>query len=167
MAANRYPPTGELIDIGGYRAQAREAGKSLKDKPLIVLTGGEVWTKPGSQLGRPEAMKKGMLAQREAMAALSSKGKHRIIEGTSHTMQVDHPRCSGTGRARGRGGGAPVNVSAPNNHPARIPSIARNSSPLNSRLSSAATTSSICSGRLAPIKADVMTLCRSTHATAI
>jgi pimeloyl-ACP methyl ester carboxylesterase len=81
----------EAADGAASFAQAQQAEQSLKDKPLIVLTGGEMWTKPGSQLGRPEAMKKGMLAQRKAMAALSSKGQHRIIEGASHTMQVDHP----------------------------------------------------------------------------
>jgi pimeloyl-ACP methyl ester carboxylesterase len=81
----------EAADGAESFAQAKQAEPSLKDKPLIVLTGGEMWTKPGSQLGRSEAMKKGMLAQREAMAALSSKGEHRIIEGGSHTMQVDHP----------------------------------------------------------------------------
>jgi pimeloyl-ACP methyl ester carboxylesterase len=81
----------EAADGAESFVQAQQAEPALRDKPLIVLTGGEMWTKPGSQLGRSEAMKKGMLAQREAMAALSSKGEHRIIEGGSHTMQVDHP----------------------------------------------------------------------------
>ena len=83
----------EAADGAESFAQAQQAEPSLKDKPLIVLTGGEMWTKPGSQLGRSGAMKKGMMAQRETMAALSSKGEHRIIEGGSHTMQVDHPEA--------------------------------------------------------------------------
>jgi pimeloyl-ACP methyl ester carboxylesterase len=81
----------EAADGAESFMQAQQAEPSLKDKPLIVLTAGEMWTKPGSQLGRSEAMKKGMLAQREALAALSSKGEHRIVEGAAHAIQVDRP----------------------------------------------------------------------------
>jgi pimeloyl-ACP methyl ester carboxylesterase len=73
--------------------QARDGGYSLGDKPFIVLTAGEFWATPGSQMGRPEAMKKAMLQMREEMAKHSSRGIHRIVEGASHTMQVDHPEA--------------------------------------------------------------------------
>jgi len=71
--------------------RARQVGAALKDKPVLVLTGGEQWIKPRSPLLRPKAITQEILSQRDAIAALSAKGEHRIIEGASHTMQVDYP----------------------------------------------------------------------------
>jgi pimeloyl-ACP methyl ester carboxylesterase len=71
--------------------RAKQVGAALKNKPVLVLTGGEQWIEPRSPLLRPKAITQGILAQRDAIAALSSKGEHRIVEGASHTMQVDHP----------------------------------------------------------------------------
>jgi pimeloyl-ACP methyl ester carboxylesterase len=74
-----------------YQTAAREAGfgeenfaaargkpGSLKDLPLEVLTA-EWWV-----TGKQTPVKQAMLPMREEQAALSSRGRHRIVEGCDH-----------------------------------------------------------------------------------
>lgn len=67
-------------------ANARVAKGALGDIPLWILTGAEQWVK-----GRPTAMKQAMLGLRDKLAAGSTRGEHRIVEGSGHVVSVDRP----------------------------------------------------------------------------
>jgi pimeloyl-ACP methyl ester carboxylesterase len=67
--------------------QARAAPRVLGDLPLVVLTG-DWWT-----TGRITRMKRAMLPLREEQAALSSRGRHVIVPGSSHVITVDQPQA--------------------------------------------------------------------------
>jgi pimeloyl-ACP methyl ester carboxylesterase len=67
-------------------AGARAPRGALGDLPLVVLTGAAQWVD-----GRPTPMKKAMLALREEMRALSSRGQHVVVEKSGHAITVDQP----------------------------------------------------------------------------
>jgi pimeloyl-ACP methyl ester carboxylesterase len=74
----------ESGDENFYNARAPRG--AFGDLPLMVLTSADAWVK-----GRPTPMKRGMLTLREEMAALSSRGKHIIVEHSGHGITVDRP----------------------------------------------------------------------------
>ncbi len=67
-------------------AKARIGKGALGDIPLWILTGAEQWVK-----GRPTAMKKAMLELRDELAAGSTRGQHRLVEGSGHVVSADRP----------------------------------------------------------------------------
>ena len=66
----------------------------LGDRPLVVLTAGT--TGPASSPAQADYLKAFRtiwLDRHEAFARLSSRGVHRVIEGSGHTIQVDRPEA--------------------------------------------------------------------------
>jgi pimeloyl-ACP methyl ester carboxylesterase len=51
---DRYPPPGELIDIGGYRLHLYCAGERKADQPLVVIEAGSGSSSPDWVLVQPE-----------------------------------------------------------------------------------------------------------------
>jgi len=76
-------------------AELRAARKSFGDLPLIVLSRG---VSPYAVPGRPQsaankATEQENLAIHKEMAALSTRGKHRIVPGAAHIIQADRPQA--------------------------------------------------------------------------
>jgi pimeloyl-ACP methyl ester carboxylesterase len=69
--------------------QVREAGYDYGDLPLIVLTGGGMWKSPGRHGGLSERAKQIGLQLRDEMAAWSTRGEHRIVDGATHMITLD------------------------------------------------------------------------------
>lgn len=68
--------------------------RSLGAMPLVVLSATNEWkvsTPAGLRFNR--AWPKFWFAEHEALAHLSSRGVHRIIEGSSHEIQLDKPQA--------------------------------------------------------------------------
>jgi pimeloyl-ACP methyl ester carboxylesterase len=65
----------------------------LGDKPLVVLSAdvGRGWTGPQGTFWRN--YRKQWFAQHEALAHLSSRGVHRVIEHSGHEIQLDKPQA--------------------------------------------------------------------------
>jgi pimeloyl-ACP methyl ester carboxylesterase len=65
----------------------------LGDKPLVVLSAdvGEGWSGPQGTFWRN--YRKQWFAQHEALAHLSSRGVHRVIEHSGHEIQLDDPQA--------------------------------------------------------------------------
>lgn len=53
----RYPPPGELIDIGGYRLHLNCTGERQKDKPIVIIEAGSGSTSADWVLVQPEITK--------------------------------------------------------------------------------------------------------------
>jgi len=66
----------------------------LGDKPLVVLSADDSW---GLSEGPAKTFwrryKKRWFAQHEALAHLSSRGVHRVIEASGHEIQLDKPQA--------------------------------------------------------------------------
>jgi hypothetical protein len=66
----------------------------LEDKPLVVLSADDSW---GLSEGPAKTFwrryKKRWFAQHEALAHLSSRGVHRVIEASGHEIQLDKPQA--------------------------------------------------------------------------
>ncbi len=65
---------------------------SLGATPLIVLTAGRTWKVNPWPPTEIEAMDKAWLQQHDAMAALSSRGVNRLVEGSGHSIQREQPQ---------------------------------------------------------------------------
>lgn len=83
----------EYNTIDTSDAQLRALRKPLGDIPLLVLTRG---VSPYAVPGKPQsAMNKAMEDENEKIhkeiAALSTKGKQRVVPGASHVIQADQP----------------------------------------------------------------------------
>ncbi|HEY0063577.1 MAG TPA: alpha/beta fold hydrolase [Telluria sp.] len=79
------------FDVGD--AELRAARRSFGDLPLVVLSRGvspyAVPGKPQSRLNK--AMEDENLALHKEMAALSTRGQHRVVAGAGHIIQFDQP----------------------------------------------------------------------------
>lgn len=81
----------EVVSTGQIRAATRSYG----DMPLVVLTRAD-YKKDMPAAFTPEntaALKKVWTQMHEEMAALSTAGQHRVIEGAGHTIQRDQPQA--------------------------------------------------------------------------
>jgi pimeloyl-ACP methyl ester carboxylesterase len=65
----------------------------LGDKPLVVLSADVGWGLSGPVGSFWRAYRKLWLAQHEALAHLSSRGVHRVIEHSGHEIQLDNPQA--------------------------------------------------------------------------
>jgi pimeloyl-ACP methyl ester carboxylesterase len=76
-------------------AQLRAARKPFGDLPLMVLTRGvspyAIPGKPPSELNK--ATEKENYAIHQEMAALSTRGTHRVVPGAGHIIQADQPQA--------------------------------------------------------------------------
>jgi pimeloyl-ACP methyl ester carboxylesterase len=75
---------------------AAKPDRNYGDMPLIVLTAGELPPPPPGQPGPPEAQRRAILDQfrrdHDQMAALSTRGSNRVVEGSSHYIQQIKPQ---------------------------------------------------------------------------
>ena len=81
------------FEIGN--AELRAARKHFGDLPLIVLTRGvSPYAIPGKrQSAANKATELENVALHKEMAALSTRGKHRIVPGAAHIIQADRPEA--------------------------------------------------------------------------
>lgn len=63
---------------------------ALGNLPLIVLTGAAMWGEKRSLVLRAD-QKSAMLALREKLATLSTRGEHRMVDGAGHLIPLDRP----------------------------------------------------------------------------
>ncbi len=61
--------------------------------PLVVLTAKNTWGDTPTEIRFTQTFLRFWLAQHEALAHLSSRGIHRFIEGSGHTIQLDKPQA--------------------------------------------------------------------------
>lgn len=81
---------GELAARDTMSAEAAEV-TSFGELPLMVLTAGKVAPMPGAPDSIPAALYRTWLALQDELATLSSNSVHKIIEGSTHYIQVDAP----------------------------------------------------------------------------
>jgi pimeloyl-ACP methyl ester carboxylesterase len=67
------------------------ARRPLGDLPLIVLTAGRFAPRPGEAAAATEARSEVWRSRHDAVAALSTKGARRTVEGAGHNIQMDKP----------------------------------------------------------------------------
>ena len=65
----------------------------LGDKPLVVLSADVGWDLSGPTGSFWQTYRKRWFAQHEALAHLSSRGVHRVIEHSRHQIQLDKPQA--------------------------------------------------------------------------
>ena len=65
----------------------------LGDRPLVVLSADVGWDLRGPTGSFWRAYRKLWFAQHEALAHLSSRGVHRVIEHSRHQIQLDKPQA--------------------------------------------------------------------------
>jgi pimeloyl-ACP methyl ester carboxylesterase len=83
----------EMGNIEVSNSELRAARRSFGAMPMVVLSRG---TSPYAIPGKPQsvlnkAMEQANLAVHQELAALSSKGVHRIVPGAGHIIQHDKP----------------------------------------------------------------------------
>jgi pimeloyl-ACP methyl ester carboxylesterase len=66
---------------------------NLGDKPLVVLSADVGWDMSGPAGSFWQTYRKLWIAQHEALAHLSSRGVHRVIEHSRHQIQLDKPQA--------------------------------------------------------------------------
>lgn len=85
----------DVVELTGARAAlaAKAKGKPpLGDKPVVVLTSGSNDT-PGMSAEENAAMRKVWIAMHDEIAALSSRGSNRIVDGAGHYIHQDKPQA--------------------------------------------------------------------------
>jgi hypothetical protein len=78
---------GKNIDEKEVDAVAANFG----DKPLIVLTRGNVDSRPSFGAEQDVAMYQAWKAGNEKLASLSTRGSHRVVAGSGHYIQYNKP----------------------------------------------------------------------------
>jgi len=83
----------ELTSMVGRSADELEAARRPLDIPLIVLSAGAF--EPGPQLNETEgaAMKALWRQMHRELAAISSRGELRVVEGAGHNIPTDNPQA--------------------------------------------------------------------------
>jgi len=69
------------------------ARRSLGDLPLIVLTAGRPQPRPGETAAATETRRRVWLAMHEEIAALSTRGERRTVEGAGHFIPFERPQA--------------------------------------------------------------------------
>jgi pimeloyl-ACP methyl ester carboxylesterase len=69
------------------------ARRSLGDMPLIVLTAGKFPPRPEETVAATEARHELWRTMHEEIAALSTRGDRRTVEGAGHSIQLDKPEA--------------------------------------------------------------------------
>lgn len=89
----RSVPEGYYGELAARDAMSRQAAEatSFGDKPLIVLTAGQVAPMPGAPDSVPAALYRTWVVLQDELADLSSNAVHRFIEGSTHYIQHDAP----------------------------------------------------------------------------
>ena len=74
-------------------AQAIAHRRTFGDMPLVVLTAGQTGNDPGLTAAQNQAWKKLWMQGHDGMAALSSRGQNRVVEGSGHFIQFEKPQA--------------------------------------------------------------------------
>jgi pimeloyl-ACP methyl ester carboxylesterase len=89
----RSIPEGVMSEGREIDAMSEQAGRtgSLRDRPVVVLTAGEIRTMPGLSAESDAAMRRTWLELQGELATLSTNSDHRIVEGAGHYIHWDQP----------------------------------------------------------------------------
>jgi pimeloyl-ACP methyl ester carboxylesterase len=83
----------ELTSMVGRSADELEAAKRPLDIPLIVLSAGAFEPGPGLSAEEGAAMKALWRRMHHELAAISSRGELRVVEGAGHNIPTDKPQA--------------------------------------------------------------------------
>ena len=86
------PDTLELTAARTARSAKLKGKPPLGEKPLVVLSAGSN-AAPGMSAEETAAMRKVWLTMHDEIAALSSRGVNRVVEGTTHYIHQDKPQA--------------------------------------------------------------------------
>lgn len=88
-------PEGVLAEAAAVEQSSRQAGRtrSLGDRPIVVLTAGELWPMPGMSPEGVAATRQTWMELQAELAGLSTNSDHRVVRGADHYIHEKSPEA--------------------------------------------------------------------------
>ena len=83
----------EALLGGNDDAEADAVRHALGDVPMVVLTGGEASRAPFLSAAEQDELGAARYKIHDEVAHLSTRGRHRIVQGSGHNIQYDRPQA--------------------------------------------------------------------------